>query len=163
MHRSNIKNLLTQKKQEEVKKAKKAQENITKLKKRIVQAEKDAREMSKKAKRFQKAAKKDGLTGLYNRKAFDARIEEALEAYMKGGDQFSLVIFDVDKFKWINDTFGHAKGDRVLVALAELLKNCLQGEETPVRFAGDEFVVFLPDTNLKEGTTWRPLTTHPYA
>jgi len=144
---ANVKRLLIKKKKDEVQKAQRAQENISKLKKRIVQAEKGAREMSKKAKRFQMIAKRDGLTGLYNRKAFDARLEEAIQTYNKNGEPFSLVIFDLDRFKWINDSFGHVAGDKVLMKVAESLNEIFRKTDFISRYGGDEFAVVIEGLN----------------
>jgi diguanylate cyclase len=140
-----IKQLLSKRKQEEMRRTKKSQDNINRLRKRISQAEQEALEMSRKAKKFQVAATKDGLTGLYNRKAFDGRIEVAMEAFDDGGTPFSLLLFDVDGFKSINDTFGHVAGDKVLKEIAECLKETFRKDDFIARYGGDEFAVVVED------------------
>ena len=147
---SNIKQMLAKKKKEEKDKSQKAQEKINWLRKRISQAEVEARNLTKKADRFKEEANKDGLTGLYNRKAFDARIIEALESFNLGGAPFLLVMFDVDNFKWINDTFGHVAGDKVLQKTASTLNKTFRKDEFIARYGGDEFAVFIE--NLPEST-----------
>jgi diguanylate cyclase len=138
-----IKKLVSKRKEEELKRFHKAQENIDKLKKKIVEAEQDAGAMAQKAKYFQMAATRDGLTGLYNRHAFDMRIKSALKALDEDGEQISLVIFDVDNFKHINDTFGHLSGDKVLQKVAQCLKGSFRKNDFIARFGGDEFAVVI--------------------
>jgi diguanylate cyclase (GGDEF)-like protein len=137
----NIKKLVTRKKEEERQRSRSAQEKMKKLSQRILQAERDAREMGKKAERFQLAAMKDGLTGLYNRNAFDAKIQETLKAFNEIGEPFSIILFDVDRFKEINDTFGHVAGDKVLKKVAQCLKESFRKNDFIARYGGDEFVV----------------------
>jgi len=140
---TNIKRIVSIRKKEEMKRSKKAQEKIVTLKNRIFEAEKDAIEMSKKAERFEIAATRDGLSGLYNRKAFDIRVDEAMKKFDSGGDPFSVVLFDVDNFKMINDQFGHVAGDKVLVKVAQCLKETFRKDDFIARFGGDEFAVLI--------------------
>lgn len=146
---SNIKRLLFLKKEQEMKRSQKAQENIERLKTRIMQAEKDAHEMSKRVQRFKMAASKDGLTGLFNRKAFDTRVEDAMSTLTERGKSLSLVIFDVDDFKDINDTFGHVAGDKVLKKVADCLRETFRKDDFIARYGGDEFAVLI-DTLTEE-------------
>lgn len=142
-----IKQLMSKRKKEEIRKAQKAQENIDKLKKKIVEAEKDAFVMSKKAEHFQSAATKDGLTGLYNRSAFDVNVKNSLTLFNKEKKPLSLVLFDVDKFKWINDTLGHVAGDKVLQKVAKCLKETFRKDDFIARYGGDEFAVVIAGLN----------------
>ncbi|MCP5145512.1 MAG: GGDEF domain-containing protein [Gammaproteobacteria bacterium] len=88
----------------------------------------------------------DALTGLANRKAFDERMEQIAD---QGGDMTtSVMIADIDKFKSINDTYGHLFGDRVLKAVAQALKQVIKGKDLAARFGGEEFVILLPETGL---------------
>jgi diguanylate cyclase len=141
----NIKRLVTLKKEEDMKRAKGAQNQINRLQRRIEAVENRARELNEKAKQFQSAAEMDGLTGLYNRAAFDYRIREALETYQISGESFALVLFDVDSFKEINDSLGHIAGDKVLQKVAECLKETFRKYDFIARFGGDEFAVVIQD------------------
>ncbi len=89
---------------------------------------------------------KDKLTGLYNR----TFLEEDFKALLPGyGVTTSLVMIKPDNFKYINDTFGHDAGDRVLKLMAAAVKSGLRGDDIALRYRGDEFTVILPDTGAK--------------
>ncbi len=86
----------------------------------------------------------DGLTGLMNRRAFDGRLAEALANAGRHREPLALVMLDLDHFKRINDTFGHAAGDRVLLYFARALRRTLRVGDQPFRYGGEEFAVLLP-------------------
>jgi diguanylate cyclase (GGDEF)-like protein len=90
----------------------------------------------------------DGLTGLFVRRYFDARIEEEVERSKRYGSAFSVVMMDVDDFKNLNDTYGHLVGDRVLKAIANIVKAQMRGVDTAARYGGEEIAVILPRTEM---------------
>jgi diguanylate cyclase (GGDEF)-like protein len=90
----------------------------------------------------------DGLTGLFMRRYFDARIEEEIERSKRYGTAFSVVMMDVDDFKSLNDTHGHLIGDRVLRGIANVVKSQMRGVDTAARYGGEEIAVILPRTEL---------------
>lgn len=139
----NIRQMVALRKEEEIRKTKLLQVRIQSLKDRIVHAEKDARVMSQRAEQLQMVAMKDGLTGLYNRKAFDVKIRNAFKALTERGEPFSLILFDVDRFKTINDTYGHVAGDKVLEKVAQSLRETFREGDFVGRYGGDEFVVVI--------------------
>lgn len=141
----NIKGIVTLRKKEEMKKHQVAKENINNLNRKIMDVEKKARKMAKKADRFQKAAMRDGLTGLFSRGAFDIKMEEALKSFKEKKEIFSLILFDVDRFKSINDTLGHIAGDKVLKKVSECLEETFRKDDFIARFGGDEFVVVIEE------------------
>lgn len=92
----------------------------------------------------------DPLTGLPNRRHMLEVLREYLEVFMRYQTPLSVLLFDVDHFKTINDDFGHDVGDRVLIAIAELCRNELRHTDVSVRFGGDEFVIMLPHTPAEQ-------------
>ncbi|MEM9028546.1 MAG: diguanylate cyclase [Pseudomonadota bacterium] len=90
----------------------------------------------------------DALTGLSNRRAFLTSLGEAHERVQTNGNILSVLLLDVDYFKSINDTYGHATGDEVLVRIAELISGELRGKDQSCRYGGEEFAVLLPDTSI---------------
>jgi len=91
----------------------------------------------------------DGLTGIANRKLFDAELRRAAMQAMEKGDLLSLLMLDIDHFKAFNDSYGHQIGDQVLMLLAKTLTASIKGQDTAARFGGEEFSVILPGTSLK--------------
>jgi diguanylate cyclase (GGDEF)-like protein len=90
-------------------------------------------------------ARTDPLTGLANRRAFDDRLAEEAERANRHGRALSVMLVDVDRFKTINDRFGHAAGDHVLVALADSLRAVMRSGDLLARIGGDEMAMILPD------------------
>ena len=88
----------------------------------------------------------DWLTGAYNRLAFEEQISLEMSRFSRYKRVFSLVIFDLDYFKDINDSYGHSIGDKCLQAVVENIKPLLRHNDFLARFGGDEFVVLLPET-----------------
>ena len=89
-------------------------------------------------------AERDPLTGAFNRRAFESRAAEALRDMAARRQPGALLLLDVDRFKTVNDSFGHAVGDRILVALTGVLEACLPRDAILARLGGDEFVILVP-------------------
>ncbi len=89
----------------------------------------------------------DPLTGLHNRRAFQAGLAEEVERARRSGDAFALLMVDLDRFKALNDRHGHAAGDAALVAVAAVLRQELRMVDLPARLGGEEFGVLLPDAD----------------
>ena len=99
---------------------------------------------------LQQQAIRDELTGLYNRRYLEESLERELQRAERTGQPLTLMMIDVDHFKAVNDTYGHQAGDRVLQAVAELLRKRLRAQDVICRFGGEEFVVILPDTPARQ-------------
>ncbi len=91
----------------------------------------------------------DPLTGLHNRRYALPHLQRIAERAMVTGRQFAVMVLDLDRFKAVNDTLGHAAGDAVLVEVAERLKSDLRAVDLVARIGGEEFLVALPDTTLE--------------
>lgn len=91
-------------------------------------------------------ASTDGMTGIGNRAAFDARVHHEMERAIRSGSPFGLLIIDVDKFKDFNDKYGHQAGDRVLQKVARTLDDNVRKVDFVARYGGEEFAVIAPGT-----------------
>jgi diguanylate cyclase (GGDEF)-like protein len=102
-------------------------------------------------KEFQKIHKSsthDGLTGVLNRKAFDERMVEEINRASRTHQSLAVIMFDLDKFKRINDTYGHPYGDYVIKSTAQILKDSVRNIDIVARYGGEEFIIILVDTDI---------------
>lgn len=109
-----------------------------------IQAEKEAEQ------RLIDEASTDAMTGLYNRRSAMMLIEHIIEQSSPSADFHALMIMDVDNFKKINDTLGHAAGDDILKSIAGIIKSCFRERDVVSRIGGDEFLVFMKDCRSAE-------------
>ncbi|WP_148861220.1 GGDEF domain-containing protein [Marinobacter fonticola] len=94
--------------------------------------------------RLERLATHDPLTGVKNRRAMEEDMQTAVAAHARTGEPYALIIFDLDHFKRINDLYGHAVGDEVLVECASLIQRYTRKTDCLYRFGGEEFVVLMP-------------------
>jgi len=92
----------------------------------------------------------DGLTGLYNHRHFFSVLNEEMKRADRYGRPLSLICFDLDNLKYCNDNFGHLEGDRVLKLVGDTLRSVLRHSDGCFRYGGDEFMVLLPETELRK-------------
>ena len=92
---------------------------------------------------------RDYLTGLYNRRFFAEEAARAIALTLRNNSKFSIITMDIDKFKNINDSYGHAVGDRVINTVAKKLKELVRKSDIPARFGGEEFVLLLYDISAQ--------------
>jgi diguanylate cyclase (GGDEF)-like protein len=96
-------------------------------------------------------AVKDKLTGLYNRSLLESSLRQAIAQNKRSGIPMSLIAFDIDDFKAINDNLGHAMGDKVLIGLGDLLKKRIRGSDMVFRIGGEEFLILIHNTDEIQG------------
>jgi len=132
-----------------VKETKQMAESNRQMNEKLREATESTKVLKLQLEKTEKEAMIDDLTGLYNRKAFDKRIQELFSEYKEKGTPFTVVMLDIDFFKKFNDTYGHQVGDEVLSYVGATLHKLLQGGDYPARYGGEEFVILLPATELK--------------
>jgi diguanylate cyclase len=111
----------------------------------------DVTEMRELTRQLKYQAAHDPLTGLVNRREFEARLSRAVEGSARGGQIHVLMFADLDWFKQVNDSLGHAAGDRVLKDLADILESRVRSTDTAARLGGDEFGFLLLNCSLEDG------------
>ena len=107
-------------------------------------------EKSRLLKQLEVQAQRDALTGLYNRRYFDAQLEREFGRATRFNRNLSVVMCDIDNFKSVNDTYSHQVGDDVLRRVAGILAAGLRKVDTLARYGGEEFVILLPETSARE-------------
>ncbi len=128
--------------------------------KRVVGCQIDISSIVDVEKRVLHDAYMDRLTGLPNRRAFLPMLERACEQAQKRRDSFALLFLDLDKFKLVNDTMGHAVGDELLAAAAQRLEECKGTNGVVARLGGDEFVMLLPGVGSEKSAQAAAQTIH---
>lgn len=119
--------------------------------------EKNNQELKTKTKQIQEMNKKlteisikDGLTNIYNRRKLDEVLKYEYNRAINDNQHFSVILLDLDRFKSVNDTYGHNVGDKVLMEIADLLKRNVRKHDTVGRWGGEEFLIICPRTNINQ-------------
>jgi len=137
--------------QDENKRVKRIQQQNQKLKDQIQTLEKETGELRDCIVASHEKAFLDALTQLPNRMAYDQRVEEEFQRWQRYHENLLLMVWDIDFFKSVNDTYGHKAGDKVLKVVAKLLRDNLRKADFIARYGGEEFVSLLPETSLGGG------------
>jgi diguanylate cyclase (GGDEF)-like protein len=98
---------------------------------------------------LEKMATTDKLTGAFTRTKFHEIIKREMERAKRYGHPLSMIMFDIDHFKAVNDTHGHAVGDYVLQTLTQIVRQNLREIDYPIRWGGEEFIIIVPDTEVE--------------
>ena len=117
----------------------------------VAMLDKKVKKLEEELQKAKEASKEDFLTKLYNKRALDEQMEIKESEYTRYGHNYSVVMFDLDHFKNVNDTYGHAAGDAVLSAFAKILKQEVRTVDIVGRFGGEEFMALLGETDSKGG------------
>lgn len=124
---------------------------IEKLNQRLRLMEKEAEQLRTQLLEKNKQYLSDSLTGIPNRNAYEDRIQQECERHVYNNIPVCMMICDVDNFKNINDTYGHAAGDKVLREIADVLRKNIRSTDFVARFGGEEFAIIIPGATLGEG------------
>ncbi|VAX14298.1 diguanylate cyclase (GGDEF domain) [hydrothermal vent metagenome] len=123
------------------------------LKKELTEAEQKIEILRKQLENEREQAMKDGLTGLFNRRAYDQYIKDELARFKRYASPFVLAVWDVDRFKTVNDQYGHAAGDKVLKIIADIIAENIRETDIVARYGGEEFVIIMPETKIEAAYT----------
>lgn len=121
---------------------------VMELKQAKEKAEKLASDLNEANDRLRELVCRDSLTNLFNHGYFQELMEQELSRSERYQRQLSLIMFDIDHFKKVNDTFGHPRGDLVLRAVSSVVKGKTRDSDILARYGGEEFVLVLPETDL---------------
>jgi len=111
------------------------------------------KEVAARTKQLKEQARRDPLTNLYNQRAMYELFRRELIAIKRNYRALSFIYFDIDNFKYINDTYGHTKGDEILKTISSILTENFRETDLVCRYGGDEFCIILPDANLESSRT----------
>ncbi len=126
-----------------------AESEALQLRHRLQEVEATSKDLREKLLVNREMALTDGLTGIFNRIALDERLSLEYSRWKRYTQPLSLMFWDIDHFKSVNDTYGHQAGDRVLQAVAGLLKLQVREADFVARYGGEEFVVLMPQTDIR--------------
>jgi diguanylate cyclase (GGDEF)-like protein len=121
---------------------------VLELKQSKMSVERFAEKLRRANAKLEQLAFRDGLTGLYNHRYFQETLDREIARAKRYDHPLSLLLFDIDFFKKINDNFGHPAGDQVLINLAQCVSGAMRPSDIIARYGGEEFAVILPETNL---------------
>ncbi len=133
--------------------ARESSEELARVKRRLQESEAQVKRMSEDLTQIREEVNVDALSGLSNRRRFDAALAEMIAVSVRSQSTVTLLLIDIDKFKSINDEHGHVLGDQVIRSVSQAIKGSVKGRDVPARYGGDEFAVLLPETPAQGGST----------
>jgi two-component system, cell cycle response regulator len=111
-------------------------------------------ELEEKNRELERLSISDGLTGLFNHRHIHGLLNDEFERAQRTGDKLTVAMLDLDRFKAVNDTYGHQAGDRVLEQMSEILQDSAREIDRLGRYGGEEFMALLPETDIEEGAVF---------
>ncbi len=147
-HLNTIRQQLTRFRSAEAQRLQLAEREVEVLSGRLKDMEVEVGRLQERVRSQRSQALVDPLTGIPNRLAYDERIALEFARWRRYGTPLCLAVWDVDRFKRINDRYGHQAGDKVLRVVAKMLKGHIRATDTVARYGGEEFVMLLPDTEI---------------
>jgi diguanylate cyclase len=139
------------KRQEDEVKFQEAESKIAELQTSVRNYNDQITQVTERANSLEKEVLLDSLLEIHNRRAYELQIRESLRRYHRGGEPFSLILIDVDRFKIINDQYGHNSGDKCLREIAKIIRCCLRKSDFLGRYGGEELVAILEGTGAEDG------------
>jgi diguanylate cyclase len=126
-------------------------EELQVMRDRAIQTDAELVKLHQELDRVSTQARHDPLTGALNRKGLEEAVEREISSVRRKDTPLCMSLLDIDNFKKLNDTMGHATGDIALAHLAKVARECMRPQDTLARYGGEEFVILLPDTPLDKG------------
>ncbi len=130
--------------------AQRSRDELTAMRAKVTEAEREVERLQKELSSASDMVRLDPLTGALNRKGMNEALDTEVARMLRHGGKLCLALLDIDNFKKLNDTLGHAAGDAALIHLAQVVQEAIRPEDTLARYGGEEFVVILPATNLED-------------
>ena len=115
----------------------------------VLKKRSEKKENSRKLEELKNLTIRDDLTGLFNSRQFYSHISQEVDRSNRYFRPLSLILMDIDNFKLLNDTYGHLFGDKILSGMGDIIKSAIRMQDTAYRYAGDEFTIILPETELE--------------
>jgi len=130
--------------------AQRSRDELTAMRAKVTETEREVERLQKELSSASDMVRLDPLTGALNRKGMNEALDTEVARMLRHGGKLCLALLDIDNFKKLNDTLGHAAGDAALIHLAKVVQEAIRPEDTLARYGGEEFVVILPATTLED-------------